>query len=46
MTRVIVKRYRRQTRYWLTFNEEFFFEFIEQGNYPLTAEQSPRCART
>jgi beta-glucosidase len=35
MSKVIVKRYRDDTRYWLTFNEEFFYEFIEKGNYPL-----------
>jgi beta-glucosidase len=37
MTKVIVRRYRAETTYWLTFNEEFFYEFIEQGNYPLDA---------
>jgi AcrR family transcriptional regulator len=41
LTRVIAKRYARQTRWWLTFNEEFFFEFIEKGNYPLTDAQVP-----
>ena len=39
MTKVIVRRYRSETTYWLTFNEEFFYEFIEQGNYPLNAAQ-------
>jgi Glycosyl hydrolase family 1 len=24
---------------WLTFNEEFFYEFIEQGNFPLSSAQ-------
>ena len=38
MTKRIVKRFRDQTRYWITFNEEFFYEFIEQGNYPLTGD--------
>jgi len=38
MSKRIVKRYRNETHYWLTFNEEFFFEFIEQGNYPLDAD--------
>jgi beta-glucosidase len=40
MTRVIVSRYHRQVRYWLTFNEEFFFEFVDQGNFPLNAAQT------
>jgi beta-glucosidase len=41
MTRVIAKRYARQTRWWLTFNEEFFFELIEKSDYPLTDAQVP-----
>jgi beta-glucosidase len=36
---VLAKRYGHQVKYWLTFNEEFFFEFIESGNYPLNAAQ-------
>jgi beta-glucosidase len=39
MTKVIANRYGHQVRYWLTFNEEFFYEFIEQGNFPLSASQ-------
>jgi beta-glucosidase len=35
LTRVIARRYRHDVRYWLTFNEEFFYEFIERGNFPL-----------
>ena len=40
MTKVIAQRYAKTARYWLTFNEEFFFEFIEAGNHPLTAAQT------
>jgi beta-glucosidase len=39
MTRVVANRYAKRVRYWLTFNEEFFFEFVEQGNHPLTPAQ-------
>jgi beta-glucosidase len=39
LTTVLARRYGHQVRYWLTFNEEFFYEFIEQGNYPLDAAQ-------
>jgi beta-glucosidase len=39
MTKVIARRYHR-VRYWLTFNEEFFFEFVEAGNYPLDEQQT------
>ncbi|MCW2993247.1 MAG: glycoside hydrolase family 1, partial [Conexibacter sp.] len=41
MTRVIVQRYAAQTRYWLTFNEELFYEYVEQGEFPLRADQVP-----
>ena len=39
MTKVIAQRYAKTARYWLTFNEEFFFEFVEAGNHPLTPAQ-------
>ncbi len=39
LTTVLAKRYGHLARYWLTFNEEFFYEFIEQGNFPLTNAQ-------
>ena len=38
MSRKVVRRYADDTKYWITFNEEFFFEFIEVGNYPLDAD--------
>jgi beta-glucosidase len=40
MTKVVAKRYGHLAKYWLTFNEEFFFEFIEKGNSPLTSDQT------
>jgi beta-glucosidase len=40
LTKVLAKRYGHLAKYWLTFNEEFFQEFIEKGNYPLTDEQA------
>jgi beta-glucosidase len=40
MTKVIAKRYGHQVKYWLTFNEEFFYEFTERANYPLDAAQA------
>lgn len=39
LTTVLAKRYGHRVRYWLTFNEEFFYEFVEKGNHPLTATQ-------
>jgi beta-glucosidase len=39
MTRVIARRYGHQVKYWLTFNEEFFYEYIEKGNAPLNDGQ-------
>ncbi len=39
LTRVLAKRYGRVAHDWLTFNEELFYEFIEQGNFPLTNVQ-------
>jgi beta-glucosidase len=39
LTQVLAQRYGHQVKYWLTFNEEFFYEFIEGGNYPLNAAQ-------
>jgi beta-glucosidase len=42
LTNVLATRYRKVARYWLTFNEEFFFEFIEGGNFPLSAAQTAR----
>jgi beta-glucosidase len=39
MTTQIVQRWGTKVHLWLTFNEEFFFEFIEQGNVPLTQDQ-------
>ncbi len=39
LTTVLAKRYGHEVKYWLTFNEEFFYEFIEKGNYPLTDAQ-------
>jgi beta-glucosidase len=35
LTTVLAKRYGHRVRYWLTFNEEFFYELFEAGNYPL-----------
>jgi beta-glucosidase len=29
LTQVLAQRYGHQVKYWLTFNEEFFYEFIE-----------------
>ena len=40
LTKVLAKRYGHEVRYWLTFNEEFFYEFIEKANYPLTDAQA------
>lgn len=40
LTTVIAKRYGRLVRYWLTFNEAFFYEYIEKGNDPLTDAQA------
>jgi beta-glucosidase len=40
LTNVIAKRYGHLAKYWLTFNEEFFQEFIEKSNYPLTSDQA------
>jgi beta-glucosidase len=42
LTRVLATRYRKVARYWLTFNEEFFFEYVEGGNHPLDAAQTAR----
>jgi beta-glucosidase len=39
MTQRIVDRLGSRVHLWLTFNEEFFYEFIEQGNVPLTQPQ-------
>jgi beta-glucosidase len=39
LTTVIAKRYGHRVRYWITLNEEFFYKFVEMGNYPLTAAQ-------
>jgi beta-glucosidase len=39
MAKVIARRYAHRARYWLTFNEEFFFEFVEKGAHPLTDAQ-------
>jgi beta-glucosidase len=39
MTTRIVQRFGAKVHLWLTFNEEFFFEYIEQGNVPLTSDQ-------
>ena len=40
LTTVLARRYGHLVRYWLTFNEEFFYEFIEQSNFPMTAAQT------
>jgi beta-glucosidase len=37
LTRKIVHRYRRPVRDWITFNEQFFYQYLESGNYPLDA---------
>jgi beta-glucosidase len=39
MTQKIVDRLGTKVHLWLTFNEEFFYEFIEQGDFPLNAVQ-------
>jgi beta-glucosidase len=39
MTQRIVDRLGHQVHLWLTFNEEFFFEYVEQGNVPLDQAQ-------
>ena len=40
LTKVLAERYGHEVKYWLTFNEEFFYEFIEKGNYPLSDAQT------
>jgi beta-glucosidase len=39
MTKVLARRYGHSVRYWLTFNEAFFYELFEAGNYPLNGAQ-------
>ena len=39
LTTVLATRYGHRVRYWLTFNEEFFYEYVEKGNFPLDAAQ-------
>jgi beta-glucosidase len=39
LTTALAKRYGHRVRYWLTFNEEFFYELVDGGNYPLTHAQ-------
>jgi beta-glucosidase len=38
-TREVVSRYRRYARYWLTFNEAYFYILAEQVYRPLAGEQ-------
>ncbi|WP_051222387.1 glycoside hydrolase family 1 protein [Conexibacter woesei] len=39
MTQEVVDRLGTQVHLWLTFNEEFFYEFVEQGNNDLNPVQ-------